>query len=384
MKYELRKFVAPEFVIGTDVRLLVGQYINNYNIKSVLLVTDNIVQEIDWFQSILSNLEESNIKYSIYNNVSENPRDYEVMEGVEQFIEDECQAIVAVGGGSPIDCAKSIGIVVSNDRHILEFEGVDQVEIPPPPLICIPTTAGTSADISQFAIIRDMERNIKIAIISKTLIPDVSLIDPVVSTSMDSFLTACTGLDALTHAVEALVSNGSSPITDNHALHAIQLISENLKNAITNPNSINFRYNMMVASLEAGLAFSNASLGAVHAMAHSLGGFYDLRHGECNALLLNHVMDYNYKAVPERLNKVGELLGVDLKNLTSKEKQQKTIQVVQNLKLETGIDYSLKKLNVNLGDLSLLSEYSVKDPCIITNPRKSSKSDIQTIFAEAY
>lgn len=384
MDYELRKFVAPEFVIGTDVRLLAGQYLRNYNIRNVLLVTDNGIKNHNWFKSILLNLDELEIKYKIYANVSENPRDYEVMEGAEIFIENECQAVLAVGGGSPIDCAKAIGIVVSNNRHILEFEGVDQVELPAPPLICIPTTAGTSADISQFSIIRDMERNIKIAIISKTLIPDVSLIDPVVSTSMDAFLTACTGLDALTHAVEALGSNGSSFITDNHAIHAIQLVSNNLKNAIDNPGNIDYRYNMMVASLEAGLAFSNASLGAVHAMAHSLGGYYNLKHGECNALLLNFVMDFNYEKATDKYNLIGELLGVDLKKLTSTEKRKSTIGAVQKLKEEVGISHSLKNLDVSLSDIPTLSKYSIKDPCIITNPKEPTESDIETIFKEAY
>ena len=169
-----------------------------------------------------------------------------------------------------MDCAKGIGIVSSNNRHILEFEGIDEVPIPGPPLICILTTAGTSADVSQFAIIFDTQRKVKFAIISNTMVPDVALIDPEPTQTMSTELTANTGRDALTHAFEVYVSNASSPLTDLHALQAVRLISQNLVDAVQNPARIESRINMMQANLFAGLAFSNASLGLVHAMAHSL------------------------------------------------------------------------------------------------------------------
>jgi alcohol dehydrogenase class IV len=174
-----------------------------------------------------------------------------------------------------------------------------------PPVICVPTTGGTSADVSQFVIVTDLELRTKLAIISKSVVPDVSLVDPETLTSMDPFLGACTGMDALVHAVEAFVSNAHSPLTDLHALHAVELIYKNLAASLRDPANLELRAPVMLGSLEAGLAFSNASLGAVHAMAHSLGGYLDLPHGECNAMLLQHVAAFNYQSASERYEEVG-------------------------------------------------------------------------------
>merc|ERR1711916_201355 len=203
-----------------------------------------------------------------------------------------------------------MGIVVSNQKHILEFEGVDKVEIPAPPLLCIPTTAGTSADVSQFCIITDTKRLVKIAIVSKMTIPDLALIDPETTLSMPLTLTVETGLDALTHAIEAFVSNAHSPMTDVNSLEAIRLIIDNLPKIHENPEDMKYRENMMLGSLYAGLAFSNASLGAVHAMAHSLGGLKDLPHGLCNTILLDKVINYNFDSASDRYRKIADLLNL--------------------------------------------------------------------------
>ncbi|HML05325.1 MAG TPA: iron-containing alcohol dehydrogenase, partial [Methanobacterium sp.] len=277
---ELRKFVAPEFVFGLDARMLVGRYARNFGAQKILIVTDPGIIAAGWLDDILIVLDEEKLPYELYSDVTSNPREKEVMKGADIYQNEGCNTIVSIGGGSPMDCAKGIGIVSSNNEDILEFEGVDKVSNPIPPLICIPTS-GASADVSQFAIIEDQKRKVKIAIISKAVVPDVALIDPVTTTTMDAYLTACAGLDALTHAMEAYVSNASSPITDLHALDAVKLISSNLIKSVQNPENLAYRGNMMLGSLEAGLAFSNASLGAVHAMAHSVGGFLDLHHGEC-------------------------------------------------------------------------------------------------------
>lgn len=380
---EMRKFLAPEFIIGLEVRKLAGQYLSNFGVLNCFIVTDPEVRKQPWFQDILASLVERSISYTIFDKVSPNPQDIEVMEGAEIYRKESCRGILAIGGGSPIDCAKGIGIVSSNGGHILDYEGVDEVRVALPPVVCIPTTSGTSADVSQFSIIRDMQRLIKIAIISKAIVPDISLIDPLVTFSMDKYLTACTGLDALTHAVEAFVSNANSPITDNHALHAIALIRDNLKQAVENPRDEQSRYNMMIGSLEAGLAFSNASLGAVHAMAHSLGGYYDFAHGECNALLINHVLNYNFESASERYSQIGQMFDVQLKGMTTNEKRKAVFKAIQNFKNSVGIDYSLSKIGVKPSDTNMLSKYSVKDPCILTNPRSAKSDDIRVIFEEA-
>ncbi|MBF0398505.1 MAG: iron-containing alcohol dehydrogenase, partial [Desulfobacterales bacterium] len=316
---ELRKFLAPEFVFGEGAIHLAGQYARNFSAQKVLVVTDSGVILAGWADKVTKSLESSGINYSIYHNVSPNPRAEEVMEGADFYHSEGCDIIIAVGGGSAIDCAKGIGIVSTNKKNILEFEGVDNVNIPGPPLICIPTTSGTSADVSQFDIITNSKEKIKIAIISKAMVPDVALIDPSTALTMDAYLTACTGIDAFVHAIEAFVSTANSPITDLHALEAIKLIHENLLKVINNPNDIILRSKIMFASLQAGLAFSNASLGAVHAMAHSLGGYLDLPHGECNSILIDHVVAFNYKEANDRFNKIGDVLKLDLTSMTSKE-----------------------------------------------------------------
>ena len=382
-KYEMRKFLAPEFIFGIDARKLVGRYAKNIGVKKALIVTDNGVQTAGWTSEALTLLEEAGISYSVYSNVSPNPRDYEVMQGAEIYRQEKCDSIIAIGGGSPMDAAKGIGLVVSNNKHVLEFEGVDKAPMPMPPLICIPTTGGTSADVSQFAIITNSSEKVKIAIISKSTVPDVALIDPITLMSMDSYLTACTGMDALTHAIEAFVSNASSPITDTHALQSIKLVKQFLYASVSNLNDIELRGNIMLASLHAGLAFSNASLGSVHAMAHSLGGYLDLPHGECNAILLPYVMEYNYIASPERFEAIGDALGLDMRGMNSAEKKSAIINDINSLKKLVGITKSLKENGVSFSDTNILAAKAIKDPCNATNPRRPNQSDIETIYREA-
>lgn len=383
MNYELRKFVAPEILMGTDVRLLAGNYFTNLGIQKILLVTDRKIRKYPWFESIQDQLYKENIEVEIFDLITPNSPHTEVMEGVDLFKDSLCEGILAIGGGSVMDSAKGIGIVYSNPGNILDYEGVDKVQYPTPPIVCIPTTSGTASDVSQFSIIRNMDMNYKIAIISKSLVPDLSLLDPLVNTSMDSYLTACTGLDALTHAIEAFVSTGSCTVTDFHALNAINLIKENLPLAISEPQNIQYRYNMMIASLEAGLAFSNASLGAVHAIAHSLGGFYNIAHGECNAILLNHVMSINYESTPEKFDKIGSIFGLDLKAASTKEKNKLLFNAIQDFKTNANITNTLGDLKVRSDDFKHLVEFAISDPCLFTNPRDLNKDDIKIIINEA-
>jgi alcohol dehydrogenase class IV len=381
---ELRKFVAPEFIFGKNSRLLVSRYVQNYGGKRILLVTDPGVIAAGWGREIQTLLQESDFEVVVFDALSPNPRDYEIMNGAELYRQAGCDVIVAVGGGSPLDCAKGIGIVVSNGGSILSYEGVDQVPVPMPPLICIPTTGGTSADISQFAIITDTSEKVKRAIISKSVVPDVALVDPVTLTTMSPYLTACSGMDAMVHAIEAYVSNASSPITDVHALEAIRLIHSNLLFSVQNPDNEIFRHQIMLASLQAGLAFSNASLGCVHSMAHSLGGFLDLPHGECNALLLPHVVNYNFTVAPERFSRIGQALGLDLSGLNESESRKKMVNSIIDLRKSCGIDGGLAARGVSLSDVNQLAENAFDDPCNATNPRAPIGSDLETIYKEAF
>jgi alcohol dehydrogenase len=380
---ELRKFVAPEFIFGTGAIHLVGRYLRNFGAHKALLVTDPGLVHFGWAGKVLDILSGEGIGATVFSEISPNPRDNQVMAGAELYLEERCDVIVAVGGGSPMDCAKGIGIVCTNKRHILEMEGIDQVGVPGPPLVCIPTTSGTSADVSQFAIINHTEERRKIAIISKTMVPDVALIDPMTTVTMPPYLTACTGIDALVHAVEAYVSTANSPLLDLHALEAIRLVCTTLPQVLASPDDVSLRNNMTLASLQAGLAFSNASLGAVHAMAHSLGGLLDLPHGECNALLLQHVVNFNFSEASTRYLKIGGAMGLHLHGLSAKEAQHAIFTKIDTLRRQVGITSTLGQQGATLADIPALADKALRDPCMVTNPRSPTRRDIEVVYEEA-
>jgi alcohol dehydrogenase class IV len=379
---ELRKFVAPEFVYGIGALSLIGRYAKNFGARKALVVTDCDLIRAGWVEKAISSLHAMDIPSVIFQSVTPNPKDYEVTAGVHFYQDNGCDVIIAIGGGSPMDCAKGIGIAHTNSKNILEFEGVDEVPMPGPPLICMPTTAGTSADVSQFAIITDTFRKVKIAIISKTVVPDVSLIDPETTTTMSAELTAATGLDALVHAIEAFVSNASSPVTDLNALAAIPLIVRNLVPAIENPQNIEYRNNMMMGSLLAGLAFSNASLGLVHAMAHSMGGLYNSPHGISNALLLDHVVDFNYQTAAERYNQIGLAMGIESWQ-DKTDKREALVKGIIKLRKDAGIKTTIGALGVTSKDIPQLAQNAFNDPCLATNPRQVDVHDIERLYEEA-
>jgi len=380
---ELRKFFAPEFIFGCGALELTGRYARNFGLRKVLLVTDAGVTGAGWAGRVCGSLDEAGISYEMFDCVFENPRSCEVTAGAEVYHAAECQGIVAVGGGSPMDCAKGIGIVSSNRRNILAFEGIDLVRMPGPPIICIPTTAGSSADVSQFAIITNEAEQRKVAIISKTLVPDIALIDPLPLTTMNTTLTVDTGMDAFSHAIEAYVSNASSPVTDLHALQAIGLEVSALPDALCAPGDLQTRYRTMLSSLHAGLAFSNASIGAVHAMSHSISGLFDLTHGRANALLLEHVVGYNYIAAPDRFDEVARTMGLRPAGLSGHERQQALIRAIGDFRRSLGIGETLSEVGVEPGDLPELARRAFVDPCMATNPRRLKPEEIEEIYAAA-
>lgn len=380
---EIRKNVAPEFVLGSGALDLVGRYARNFAARKVLVVSDPGVVAAGWVKPVAESLREAGIPYVVHMAISANPRDLEVMAGADVFLAERCDVIVAVGGGSPMDCAKGIGIVATSGEHILSFEGVDQVRIPGPPLICIPTTAGTAADVSQFAIVSDTTRKVKIAVISKAMVPDASLIDPRTTTTMPAELTAATGIDALVHAIEAYVSTAGSPITDLHALEAVRQISANLVSAISHPYDMKYRDSMMLGSLLAGLAFSNASLGLVHAMAHSLGGLLDLPHGVCNALLLEFVVDFNYASSPTRYADLARAFGVVVDGCSVDDQKRSFLAALRGLRQAVGLDYGLRAIGVSEDSIPLLAQHAYKDPCLATNPVQPSVADIESVYERA-
>ncbi|MDD3343157.1 MAG: iron-containing alcohol dehydrogenase [Sulfurospirillaceae bacterium] len=378
----LRKFVTPEFVFGVGARKMAGKYARNLGAKKLLIVTDPGIIEAGWLKDVTNALEDAKLSYVVFSDVVPNPRDTNVAQGALFYHSNQCDGIVAIGGGSPMDCAKGIGIVVSNAGCILDYEGVDKILYPLPPLICIPTTAGTSADVSQFAIINDIQRHVKIAIISKSIVPDVSLIDPETTLSMDKNLSIFTGLDALTHAFEAYVSNANSGITDIYALEAVSLLKQALPKVVLEADNIEARASVMMASLLAGLAFSNASLGVIHAMAHSLGGWLDLPHGLCNAILLDKAVKYNLPYAHERYRILAEHMGLSGRS-TQQECGYALLQELLAFKTSLGLTQSLSILGVKDDVIPHLSSMALRDACIVTNPKIPNQHEVEDIYADA-
>jgi alcohol dehydrogenase len=380
---ELRKFVIPEFVFGLGARQLAGRYARNFGATEVLVVTDPGIIAAGWAREVTASLEAAGLSCHLFADLTPNPKAEEVLAGAEFYARRRCDTIVAVGGGSPIDCAKGIGILSANGGNILDYEGVDRIAGPGPPLICIPTT-GSAADVSQFAIITDTARRMKSAIISKMLVPDVSLVDPLTLTTMSSKLTTHIGMGALAHAFEAYVSNAGSPTTDLFALEAIRLLIPHLLPALKNPDDLELRVLTMRGSLYAGLAFTNAGLGLIHAMAHSLGGLLDIEHGASNALLMKIVVAYNYESAPAKHADIGQAMGLPVCGREIPEQKTIMLEAIDKLQKDLMVDRPLAGLGVRRNDLAGLAARALSDPSVATNPRRPTRAEIEALYEQAF
>lgn len=301
LKSVIYTYLNPKIALmGAGCVKDIGKYAKELGGTKALVVSGKSSHGQDLAEDIQKILEAAGLEVAIFAGTDPNPTDTSVMDGAEVYKNEKCDVIVAVGGGSPMDCAKAIGIVVKNGGEINDFEGVGKVIMGIPPLITVNTTAGTASEMTSFTIITDTTRSIKMAIVDSRITPDVAVNDPELMVSMPPSLTAATGMDALTHAVEAYVSTMATPTTDAAAIKSIELIAKYLPEAVARGEDIKIRDMMAHAEYLAGIAFNNASLGYVHSMAHQLGGFYDLPHGVCNAILLPYVEAYNKQVVPER------------------------------------------------------------------------------------
>ena len=348
--------------------------------KKAFLVTDAPLVQMGMAQQVADRLAEKGIEYVIFDGVKPNPTVGNVNAGLEQLNKAQADFIISLGGGSVHDCAKGIALVASNGGKIEDYEGLNQSKKPQMTLIAINTTAGTASEMTRFTIITDESRHVKVAIVDSNVTPFLSINDSELMEGMPAGLTAATGMDALTHAVEAYVSTIASPITDACALKAIALVARYLPTAVREPNNKEAREQMAYAQFLAGMAFNNASLGYVHAMAHQLGGFYDLPHGVCNALLLPHVEAFNMSVASERLNEVGQVLGANNSDL----KDLDVIAAIKKLADIVGIPKSLEELGVKREDFDTLADNALKDVCGLTNPVQASHAEIVGIFENAF
>ncbi|MCU7998358.1 MULTISPECIES: L-threonine dehydrogenase [unclassified Shewanella] len=357
--------------------------IKTLGFKHALIVTDKPLVKIGLVGEVAEKLGQNGITATIYDGVQPNPTVTNVEAGLALLKANKCDFVISLGGGSPHDCAKGIALVATNGGSIKDYEGLDQSAKPQLPLVAINTTAGTASEMTRFCIITDEARHIKMAIVDKHTTPLLSVNDPELMLKKPASLTAATGMDALTHAVEAYVSIAANPITDACAIKAMELIQANLVNAVENGQDINAREQMAYAQFLAGMAFNNASLGYVHAMAHQLGGFYDLPHGVCNALLLPHVQEYNAQVVPARLKDIAKAMGVDVSAMTDEQGASAAIAAIKKLSVAVKIPENLTLLGVKAEDIPTLADNALKDACGFTNPKQATHAEICQIFTNA-
>ncbi|MBI6548566.1 L-threonine dehydrogenase [Xenorhabdus lircayensis] len=376
-------FIPPVNKIGMGCMTEAVELMKNYGYRQALIVTDRVLNEMGVVKKVQILLADVGINSVFYDGTNPNPTTINIEEGLEILRQHNCDCVISLGGGSPHDCAKGIALVAANGGDIRDYEGVDRSAKPQLPLIAINTTAGTASEMTRFCIITDVERHIKMAIVDKNVTPILSVNDSALMVGMPKGLTAATGMDALTHAIEAYVSTAANPITDACALKAVTMISNYLRRAVEDGNDMEARENMAYAQFLAGMAFNNASLGYVHAMAHQLGGFYDLPHGVCNAVLLPHVQKFNAKVSAMRLKEIATAMGVEVADLNDEQGAEACIQAISKLAQDVNIPAGLSELNVKEDDLPTLATNALKDACGFTNPIQASHEEIVAIFKSA-
>ena len=379
----LLKFHAPEIVFGQGSLAEAGFAAARLGARRPLVVTDPGVIAAGWVDELLGYLRGAGLTPEVWHGVTPNPKDHEIAAGFEHYAASGCDVIVAIGGGSCIDAAKGIAVLSGNGGRILDYAGVDQILHPIPPLLMIPSTSGTGADVSQFCVVTDTTAHIKVTLIGRALVPDISITDPRLLVTMPEWLGAATGLDALTHGIEAYVSLAHNPLTDNHALSAVGLVSAHLTDTVDRPLDMCSREGMAQASLEAGLAFTNAILGATHAMSHQVGGLLDLPHGVVNGVLLPHVIRYNAAAVPERFLPLAAAAGLDVAGVPGEVAADLLADYVRRLADRVGVPTRLGELGVTESDLDRLATSTLGDACLSTNPRPAAHAEIKALLRAA-
>lgn len=357
-----------------------GATVNDLGFKKAFVVTDNFLMSNGVANKVLNVLEGAGIAYEVYSEVVPNPTCKNVHDGLERLKGTDCDFLVSIGGGSPQDTAKAIGILATNGGHIKEYEGVNLSKNKSLPIVAVNTTAGTSSEVTINYVVTDEERHVKMVMVDKNSLATVTVNDPELMVEKPASLTVATGMDALTHAIETIVTPGAYPVSDATALAAVKIIFDYLPRAVENGHDIEAREQMVYAVFLGGIAFSNAGLGNVHAMAHQLGGIYNLPHGVCNAMLLPYVEEENAKYVPEKFVSIANVLGYDVEGKSAKECAAFVVDSMKELAKKVGIPATLGELGVNDVDFDLLAENAMKDICAPGNPVEFTKEQIIELY----
>ena len=379
-------FLAPSVnFIGKGTLVEIGPRTKMFGSKA-LIVTDKVLSGIPGgpVDQVKKHLEAAGIPYAIYNEVPPNPRDINVAAGKEIYQKEKCDVLVSVGGGSPHDCAKGIGIALTHPGDLYaDYAGIEKLTNALPPILCVNTTAGTGSEVTRHCVITNTKLKVKFVIVSWRNLPMVSINDPELMVAKPAGLTAATGMDALTHAVECYITLAANPITDALSLKAIKLVSDNLRRAVAYGEDIEAREAMAYASVMAGMAFNNAGLGYVHAMAHQLGGLLDMAHGVANAVLLPYVERWNLMVNPKKFADIAVAMGENICGLSEMAAAEKAIEAIERLSSDVGIPKGLASLGVKESDLEPMAKTALEDGNAGCNPRKGNKDDIVALFRAA-
>lgn len=360
----------------------VGNEIKTLRKNMALVVTDQGCVKAGLLEPLLNSLNVAKIQHRIFSGVTADPPIRVVEDGVKAYRDNMCDCLIAIGGGSSIDTAKAIGVMVSNPGVIVDYVGVGKIKVPLPPLLAIPTTCGTGSEVTRSTIITDPSRHLKMVIGSPLVAPMVAIVDPELLSCLPPHLVASTAMDALTHAVEAYTNRNVNPITDSLAIGAIRLIGKNLRTAVAGGN-IKSLLDIALASTLAGIAFTHTILAAVHALSHPLGVWAGVPHGLANAILLPHVVRFNCLAVPERSRDIAQALGKEVEGLKLELAAQLAAMAIEELSVEIGIPRSLKELKINEDLIPNMVEDAMGNINATLNPRRMSATDAESLYQSA-
>ena len=377
-------FGIPSFVhFGEGVSQKLGEMAAGMGAKRAFVVYDKGVKAAGIVDGLIASLKTAGVDAIEYDGVLPNPPDTQIEEAAAIARSSSVDIVVAVGGGSSIDSAKAINILLSNPSPISMYEGINTVKVPGKPLIAIPTTAGTASEVTAFSIVTDTVRTKKMIIGGQFVGPTIALADPLLTVGMPAKITSSTGMDALTHAIEAYVSKAAMIPTDVIALKAVELITKNIVTATKEGSNLEARSAMLLGSMMAGFAFTNAVLGLVHSIAHPLSAHFHLPHGVANAIGLPYVMEYNALTVPARFKDIAVAMGIDVTGMSDMAAAQAAVALVRNLNKELEIP-TLKECGVTKDKFDRLAEDALVEGSTFFNPRDPSKEDILAILEKAY
>ena len=384
----IKTFRVPRIIItGSGASEQVGEESKKLGFKKALLVTDQNLVKLGIVEKVAQSLRRSGVSFAVFDGVYTEPIVEFVQEGIKAYRDNGCDFLVAVGGGSPMDTAKAIAVMVTNSGSIEDYQGLGKIPQKGSPVIAVPTTAGTGSEVTPFTIITDTRRDVKMLIGSPFITPEVAIVDPSLTLTMPQDLTAATGIDALTHAIEAYVSVKAQMISDIFCLSAIELISGNLKPAWTDGNNVEAREKTMLGALQAGIAFSNSSVALVHGMARPIGAYFHVPHGASNAALLGVVMEFSLTGNPGRYAHIAKAMGEDIGGLTDLEAARLGAKAVKTLIKDIKVS-SLRELGVDKEELDKLAPKMAEDAIASgspsNNPRQATKEEIIELYKVAY